>query len=89
MKLLTYKGKFGNLIDRRADLVAILVTLQQMENTNTDEIIATDSQASMYMIHKHPFTNHISMPNADTKNFCKLLLQYCSEEPKRIIILHS
>jgi ribonuclease HI len=42
----------------RAELVAILVNLQQMEVTKTDEITATDSQASMYMIHKHLYEPH-------------------------------
>jgi ribonuclease HI len=36
----------------RAELDAIPVTLQQIEDCNTDQIIATDSQACMYMIHK-------------------------------------
>jgi ribonuclease HI len=34
------------------------VTLQQIEDSNTDEIIATDSQACMYMIHKHLYEPH-------------------------------
>jgi ribonuclease HI len=33
----------------RAELVAILVTLQQIEESNTDQIIATDSQACIYV----------------------------------------
>jgi ribonuclease HI len=46
-------GQASTITITRAELVAILVTLQQIEDRNTDEIIATDSQASMYMIHKH------------------------------------
>jgi ribonuclease HI len=42
----------------RAKLVAMLVTLQQIEDRNTDEIIATDSQASMSMIQKHLYEPH-------------------------------
>ena len=36
----------------RAELVAILAALQQMKD-ETHETIATDSQASMFMIHRH------------------------------------
>jgi ribonuclease HI len=56
----------------RAELVAILVTLQQIEGSNTDEIIATDSQACMYMIHNHLYEPH---KHAECKHNCKELVQ--------------
>jgi ribonuclease HI len=42
----------------RAKLLAILGALQQIEHSNTDEIIATDSQTCMHMIHKHLYKAH-------------------------------
>jgi ribonuclease HI len=42
----------------RAELIAILVTLQQIEYKSFDESIATDSQTSMCMVHKHLYEPH-------------------------------
>ena len=38
--------------------MAILVALQEMKDTQSHETIATDSQASMFMIHKHLYEPH-------------------------------
>ena len=42
----------------RAELVAILVALQEMKDTRMHETIATDSQATISVIHKHLYEIH-------------------------------
>ena len=51
-------GKAATNTITRAELVAILVALRCMKDSQSHEMIATDSQASMYMIHKQLYEPH-------------------------------
>ena len=66
----------------RAELVAILVALQEMKDMQSHKIISTDSQASMLMI-RNICTNLASMPRTSTKQFCTKSSYSCSTEQQQ------
>ena len=62
----------------RAELVAILVTLREIKDKQTEEMIATDSQASLHMIHKQMYELH-----RHTESKHKEILQVIGAPPQQ------
>ena len=63
-------------------LVAILVALQEMKDTQSHEAIATDSQASMFMIYIHLYEPHKHAENkhkAILRKIVAMLLQLAQQ----------
>ena len=65
-----------------AELVAILVALQEMKDARSHETIATDSQASMFMIHKHLYEPHKQAENKH-KAILQKIVSSCSKEQQQ------